>query len=185
MYNLIGTILIVLIIVFATLHIKDVARSENLIEGIKSSLTANNVDYKCNPNAIVSRVIDGDTLVLTNGDKIRFANVDAYERSSIIHQTIMNDIRPMLVNKSICVDYRGIDKYGRKIGNINLTNGMNINAYLVQKGYAVVYDQYCDKKSEEYKILKQLEQEAKLKRLGGWGLNLPLPSVDRKNKKNN
>jgi len=131
----------------------------------------------------VDRIIDGDTIVVNNKTKIRLAYIDAYEKDSIIHKEIMTFVTPLLKGKNIKVEVNGIDQYQRLIGVVFLEDGTNFNYLLVQKGYAVLYEGYCKKKSMEYKMLKSFENEAKLNKLGGWGLNLNIPSVDRKLKK--
>lgn len=131
----------------------------------------------------VNRIIDGDTFVVENKTKIRLAYIDAYEKDSIIHNEIMTFITPLLKGKNIKVEITGIDQYQRLIGIVFLEDGTNFNYLMVKKGYAVIFEGYIKKKTIEYEILKNLEDNAKLEKLGGWGLNLNLPSVDRKLKK--
>jgi len=129
----------------------------------------------------VNRVIDGDTIVVNGGHRIRFANIDAYESNSPMHLHIMNYMVPLLQGQNVNIDIRGKDKYGRLIGNVFTSNGLNVNHELVKNGMAVVYDNYCDRSSDEYRALKESERIAQVYRLGGWGMLLNRPEFDRHN----
>jgi endonuclease YncB( thermonuclease family) len=155
---------------------KEIIHSTDILLGETTGF--NNQSYQ---KVFCNRVIDGDTIVIDNGKKVRFANIDAYEKNSPIHNDIMNFLIPLIEGRMIYIDIKGIDKYKRQIGIIYTLDGVNVNYELVVNGYARVYDQYCDKSSEFYKNLKKAESHAKMMLIGGFGLGLNSPWFDRHN----
>ena len=119
-------------------------------------------------------VNDGDTIVLTNGARVRYIGLDAPE--------IKHDNRPaerygpeakafnrdLVLGKKVRLelDSQRRDQYGRILGYVYLEDGTFVNQVLLQKGYAhyvfripnTTYDQ----------ILLTAQREAMAKRLGLW-----------------
>ena len=58
------------------------------------------------------------------------------------------------------------DKYGRMLRYI-YTNSTFVNAYLVEEGYAKVYDKY-NETTKYYSLLKELELKAQEEQKGVW-----------------
>ena len=83
--------------------------------------------------AIVARVIDGDTLVLQDGTKIRLLNVNAPEKSTKIYQLALNYLK-QFENKSVNLEITEQDKYGRTLARIYSPNYINLE--LVSLGFA-------------------------------------------------
>ena len=88
-------------------------------------------------NAILGRVIDGDTLELTDGRKIRLLNINAPEKSQNSHKLALNFLRKY-ENKSIEIEITDVDKYRRNLARVytldKKDNYLNLN--LVKKGFA-------------------------------------------------
>jgi endonuclease YncB( thermonuclease family) len=64
--------------------------------------------------------------------------------------------------KTVQVSEEGNDRYGRVIGTIHLGD-LNVNAQMVREGMAWVYRKYS-----KDKMLYELEDQAKVHRLGLW-----------------
>lgn len=94
--------------------------------------------------ATVARVIDGDTIELDDGRKVRFIGIDApedgvcgaYTATEVVYQAIWN--RPIeLVNPE---SVRDEDRYGRLLRYVEFDHE-DVGGYLVQSGLAVArYD---------------------------------------------
>ena len=128
------------------------------------------------------KVIDGDTIVL-NGEKIRFAGIDAPEYD----QDCMNGdlliycgmFSKVLLTKKIgnetpeCIS-EGKDFFGRTLAEC-FVNGESLSSFLVRHGYAFAYRKYSKKfiKDEEY---------AKKIKIGMWAMEFEFPWDYRKNK---
>jgi len=75
--------------------------------------------------------------------------------------------------------HKGIDRYGRTIGTVILTNGATINHELLKNGWAYWYRQYSTNKE-----LGILEGQARSNKLGVWATTNAIPPWEwrRKNK---
>lgn len=82
---------------------------------------------------IVARVIDGDTLVTSDGETIRLANINAPEKDSPLSADSKNYLSSF-TNKSIFLDAIKIEKYGRTLGRLYESDNTYINLELVNLG---------------------------------------------------
>jgi len=100
------------------------------------------VEYK------VTRVIDGDTLVVQKGATsltIRLVGIDApevshkkYEPGQPYSQQSTKHLAKIALNRSADVKSYGADRYGRILGEV-LVDGNNVNLEMVKTGLAEVY----------------------------------------------
>jgi endonuclease YncB( thermonuclease family) len=96
----------------------------------------------------VTRVIDGDTLVVTKGSvklTIRLVGIDApevshkkYEPGQPFSQQSTKHLAGFVLNEQVTVKSFGNDRYGRILGEVFL-NGKNVNLELIKAGLAEVY----------------------------------------------
>ncbi len=95
--------------------------------------------YESNEREIVNvkRVLDGDTIELEDGRKIRLLNVNTPEKKEKLSGESINFMK-RLENSSVELEVGGIDKYGRTLGRIYY-NGSYINLELVKLGLAHPY----------------------------------------------
>ena len=113
-------------------------------------------------------VHDGDTLTLLDAQKrqtkVRLAEIDTPESPQPYGSRSKQALSDLVFNKTVQVEVRDIDRYGRTVGRV-LVNGTDVNAALVASGAAWVYRQY----SSDPELLR-LEAEAKAAGRGLWGL---------------
>lgn len=124
--------------------------------------------------ALVTRVIDGDTIELQDGSHVRYLGIDTPET---VHPTKpiemwgkeASDRNKELVENKIVYLQKGIrdtDEYGRLLRYVYTEDGTFINAELVSEGYATAY--IFDPQDWYSQTLVQLEQYAKMKQVGMW-----------------
>jgi endonuclease YncB( thermonuclease family) len=123
--------------------------------------------------ATVLSIGDGDTLRVQEGSRtinVRLACIDAPETSQAPHgaqsRAQLQALAP--VGSTVALRIQTTDRYGRAIAELS-RNGRNLNQALVASGAAFVYWQYiqgCDRQS-----YSRLENEARLKRMGIWGVS--------------
>jgi len=123
--------------------------------------------------ATVLSIGDGDTLRVQEGSRtinVRLACIDAPETSQAPHgaqsRAQLQALAP--VGSTVALRIQTTDRYGRAIAELS-RNGRNLNQALVASGAAFVYWQYiqgCDRQ-----IYSRLENEARLKRMGIWGVS--------------
>lgn len=137
--------------------------------------------YKC------VRVLDGDTVILERNKreiKVRLSYIDAPESNQLsfdkkpIGVQSTNFLKKRLLNKYVSFSLKGIDQYGRRLGEIFL-NKQSINLEMVSSGHAVPYH------LNSIYIYRQAHYRAKIKRLGIWnsGGFIAPTSYRRKTKK--
>ena len=98
----------------------------------------------CGPSsALVQRVIDGDTIVLATGEKIRYLLIDAPETTNGHDDCYGSNAATfntdLVLNKTVELTYdtQCTDMYGRLLAYVSV-DGMDVNQLMVERGYACV-----------------------------------------------
>jgi endonuclease YncB( thermonuclease family) len=122
---------------------------------------------------VVSRVIDGDTIRLDNGDRIRLVQIDAPEDKGECYGkkagTVLRQLLPAGTVVRVVRDpsLDNIDRYGRKLRYV-FKGDENINLVLVKKGAASVWFFDGDQGRFADQLLKAAKAASKERR-GAWG----------------
>jgi micrococcal nuclease len=118
--------------------------------------------------ALVARVIDGDTIELADGSRVRYLGIDTPEAGEYYASEATAKNRELVEGKIVELQRgeRDCDEYGRLLRYVYI-NGIFVNAELIAQGYARAYIFNPDERYSQ--ILVQLEQYAKMKNLGLWG----------------
>lgn len=124
--------------------------------------------------AVVTRVIDGDTIELETGEKVRYIGIDTPETKNPNktvecfgrEASIKN--RELIFGKTVTLekDVSETDRYGRLLRYVYL-DGVMINEYLVRQGFAQAISFTPDVKHQDK--LREAERLAKEENLGLWG----------------
>ena len=132
-----------------------------------SSCTGNAV-YDLEGPFVVTNIVDGDTLDLDNGERVRLSGINTAERGECYYQEAKNELISLVLGKNVYLerDYSNHGKYGRLLRYVYVDDIL-VNFYLVGKGYAKVYDKYKDD-TKRYAELKEFEKLAFEKNLGIW-----------------
>lgn len=88
--------------------------------------------------AIVTKVIDGDTVVVSGGDHVRLLSIDSDEKNYPCYDAARLRLENLVLGKTVRLeaDREDVDQYGRKLRYIFL-DGVNINEKMVAEGLAV------------------------------------------------
>jgi len=121
----------------------------------------------------VIRVIDGDTIEIEGGVKVRLIGIDAPETVhpekpvECFGREASTKNRELIEGREVRLekDVSETDKYGRLLRYVYV-NGLFVNEYLVRNGYAHAVTYPPDVKYQEQ--LRQAEQEAREERKGLW-----------------
>jgi micrococcal nuclease len=124
--------------------------------------------------ALVVRIVDGDTLVLAGGAKVRVLGLDAPEMERDGHpaEFLAHKAKAVLadltLNKTIALEYDRLryDHYGRLLAYLWLPDHTLVNAELVRQGLARVY--FITPNLRYQKILLTAQQEAIQAQRGVW-----------------
>ena len=165
----ISTILILGILLFGCTG--EVTSSPEASLSPKGSITGNNrsnlVQYE------VIRVIDGDTVELKNGERLRYNDIDTPETAhpskpiECYGPEASKKNKELVEGETILVELGNPekDKYGRLLGYVYI-NDLFVNAELVRGGYAEV-NSYGNPGSKIAELIN-IERDAKLKSTGLW-----------------
>ena len=118
--------------------------------------------------AIVTQVIDGDTIQVNNGKRtvtVRLWGIDAPEWDQPFSKGGKSLLTNLILNKKIEIQYFYTDDYDRLIAQVRY-NKRNVNELLVKSGYAWVYDRYCDRPI--CRLWKNSEKIARINKKGLW-----------------
>lgn len=138
---------------------------------------------------IVSRVVDGDTFKMSNGEKVRLLGIDTpekYESKKLdkdaeikgqdkktvkkLGELASKYVQNLAEGKKVYLvkepNYDDRDKYGRLLRWVYLEDGTFINGKIVQDGYAQVYEKFPVSKLDE---LRKYQREARENNRGLWG----------------
>ena len=117
---------------------------------------------------MVVRVIDGDTIELQDGSRVRYLGIDTPETGEPYYSEATAKNRELVEGKVVELQsgLRDKDEYGRLLRYVFI-DGTFVNAELVAQGYARAYIFNQDERFSQ--VLVQLEQYAKMKNRGPWG----------------
>ncbi len=121
----------------------------------------------------VARVIDGDTIVLENGERIRYIGIDTPETKhpskpvEYYGKEATEANRKLVEDKTVRLEFdaQERDKYGRLLAYVYVDT-IFVNAELVRQGYAKVSTYPPNVKYQD--VFLELEHEAREKRRGLW-----------------
>jgi micrococcal nuclease len=125
----------------------------------------------------VTRILDGDTVELADGRKIRYLLVDTPETSDgdCFADNAKQFNSDLVLNKDIELTYdvECEDRFGRTLAYVTV-GGMEVNTLMIQRGYACVLhiSPDGDARLDEFKAL---ELDAMRAGRGLWSMCNPLP----------
>lgn len=128
-----------------------------------------------NTKAIVKRVIDGDTIELDNGKKLRYIGIDTPERipSSCFAAEAAGKNEELVLGKEVRLekDVSETDRYGRLLRYVYVRNSVSgeevfVNENLVREGYATAVTYPPDVKYTD--LFRQADKEARENKRGLW-----------------
>jgi endonuclease YncB( thermonuclease family) len=129
----------------------------------------------CTPGVVV---IDGDTVHLSNGDRVRYIGIDTPEIGEPYYEEARNANRRLIEGKKISLeaDMNDKDKFGRLLRYV-YADSTFVNAELARQGYALVYRQDRFDDNKYYDTLKGAVDQAADNGLGIWSMDPPHPKL--------
>jgi len=136
------------------------------------------VEVKSEPqgfSAVVERAVDGDTVVLAGGERVRYIGVDTPElhhpRKPVqaYAREAMEFNRRLVEGKRVRLEFDADrrDKYRRLLAYVFLEDGTFVNAELVKQGYAQLLTIPPNVKYSD--LFLKLQREAREAKRGLWG----------------
>ena len=100
----------------------------------------NKTDCHVEKTGVCVEVVDGDTIYLKSGEKVRFVGVNTPERGVGGYIASKNFVQKFCLNKKIGLDVddaKNQDRYGRTLAVV-IVDGKNLNEMLLKEGLAEV-----------------------------------------------
>lgn len=129
--------------------------------------------------AVVTRVVDGDTVELDSGVKIRYLMVNAPEttqgHNDCYGQNAVQFNTDLVLDKKVELSYdvECEDRFGRTLAYVKV-DGKEVNTLMLERGYACLLHipPDGDSRLDEFKAI---EAKAKAEKQGLWGQCDPIP----------
>jgi len=116
---------------------------------------------------LVTKVIDGDTIKLSNDKEVRLLGIDTPEKGQYYYDEAKNFLDDLVSGKKVILekDVTNKDNYGRYLRYV-LCDDIFVNLEMVKGGYARVVIRVPDMKYAD--ILMKAETDARKKQIGIW-----------------
>lgn len=119
------------------------------------------------------RVVDGDTVELDGGEKVRLIGVDTPETKDprrpvqYFGRQASAFTKQMVEGKLVRLEYDRTrrDRYGRTLAYLRLEDGKFVNLEIVREGYGFAYTKYPFRYMDEF---RNAERHARAERAGLW-----------------
>lgn len=123
----------------------------------------------------ITYVVDGDTVEIESGERVRLIGIDSPERSQPYYLEAKNQLTTLVLNKKVRLekDITDKDRYGRLLRYI-YTGDLFINVEMVRLGYANSYTYPPDVKYQSQ--ILSAEREARSSQKGLWAQPEPTPA---------
>jgi len=121
----------------------------------------------------VTRVVDGDTIVLDGNERVRLIGVDTPETKhpqkpvEYFGKEATAFTKRMVDGRKVRLEYdwQKQDRYGRTLAYVYLEDGTFLNAEIIKQGYGFAYTKFPFKYLDEF---RQYEREARESGRGLW-----------------
>jgi micrococcal nuclease len=121
---------------------------------------------------IISRVVDGDTMELKGGDRLRLLALDTPEEGEPYYNEATSLARRLTLGQQARIEFakRRRDKYGRLLGYLYI-DSLFINRIIIDSGFGYVY-LFSDNElaSEPVRLMLQAQKSAISRKVGLWSL---------------
>ncbi|MEI7718916.1 MAG: thermonuclease family protein [archaeon] len=114
-------------------------------------------------SVFVERAVDGDTLELKGGERVRLLGINTPEKKEFYGAEASNFTK-QLENQTVYLETSEKDKYGRSLGYVFLNDKL-FNEEIIKNGYAHFYSYADDKYTNQ---LKKAESFARENERGIW-----------------
>lgn len=127
------------------------------------------IDFRKTESALVTQIIDGDTIAIEGGQRIRLLGVDAPEKGEKYYAESKQYLESRISMKEVELekDIEDKDMYGRLLRYIWINNSL-VNLELAEQGYGLAY--FYNEQEKYRDLIAEAEQNAIEKKIGLWAI---------------
>lgn len=124
---------------------------------------------KSGQQILVTQVVDGDTITVEGGTRVRLLGIDAPERGKEFYNEAKDFLESRILYKEVKLEKDTSEKdiYGRYLRHVWLNDSL-MNAEIVRKGLAIA--KLFDPNTKHQYLIAKAEQEAMENHVGIWAL---------------
>ena len=129
--------------------------------------------------ALVTRIVDGDTIELEGGEKIRYLMINTPETTSGKNECYGSNAvqfnTDLVLGKTVTLDYdtECTDRFSRTLAYVSV-GGQEVNTLMIERGYACLLH-IAPNGDDRLAEFKGLEDAAQAANRGLWGACDPIP----------
>ncbi len=130
------------------------------------------LDQKPSDRFLVAAVVDGDTVELTGGDRLRLLSIDTPEEGEPYYQEAKDALSQLALGKLARIEFAGLrrDRYGRLLGYLYV-DSLFVNEAIVDNGLGNLYlFRDNDAARPETQLLLAAQRRAMDARRGIWSI---------------
>jgi len=139
--------------------------------GVGTALPLEETDPPPAPERAIARrcerVVDGDTVILDGGERVRLIGVDTPESkrqgTPVQYFSLQASAftRRLAEGKRVRLDYDRTrkDRHGRTLGYLWLENGTFVNFEIIRRGYGFAYTQFPFRYLDEFRLAERAARE--------------------------
>lgn len=115
----------------------------------------------------VKTIVDGDTIILSDGRKVRYIGINTPERDQLFYSEATDFNRRLVGGKEIRLELDSVqkDEFGRTLAYV-FVGDIFVNLEMIRAGWALFYDDADNNRYDE--LLSKTLQAAKKNHLGMW-----------------
>ena len=123
---------------------------------------------------VIMRVIDGDTVELAGGDRLRLLGIDTPEKGELFYDSAAMFLESLVLGQKSRIEYadKRRDRYGRLLGFVYVEDTIFVNRRILAAGLGYLYlvkDQ--DLSRPKFKELLVAQRQAVGSKIGLWGID--------------
>ena len=123
---------------------------------------------------VIMRVIDGDTVELAGGDRLRLLGIDTPEKGELYYDSAAMFLESLVLGQKSRIEYadKRRDRYGRLLGFVYVEDTIFVNRRILSAGLGYLYlvkDQELSR--PRFKELLVSQRQAVGSKIGLWGID--------------
>lgn len=125
------------------------------------------INFRKTESVLVTQIIDGDTIAIEGGQRIRLLGIDTPEKGDFYYKEAKQYLENRILMKEVEIekDIEDKDMYDRLLRYIWINDSL-VNLEIAEQGYGLAY--FYDEQEKYKDLIAEAEQNAIKKKIGLW-----------------